>query len=160
MICELWSEIVTMRDISCIRFGVLVDRERILQMTKCNWVLLVIWMDIWPFISLLLLQMSNPGSLGKWWLNWFVFVCGKQTYLMLLSLLYVICFICFFVFAWRALKTRTNTPKYGLIFHSTYIGRAGTKNKGRISRYLANKCSIASRIDCFAGMNLKFVIRC
>lgn len=49
----------------------------------------------------------------------------------------------------RALKTRGNTPKYGLIFHSTFIGRAGTKNKGRISRYLANKCSIASRIDCF-----------
>lgn len=24
------------------------------------------------------------------------------------------------------------------------------RNKGRISRYLANKCSIASRIDCFA----------
>ena len=51
----------------------------------------------------------------------------------------------------RALKTRGNTPKYGLIFHSTFIGRAGTKNKGRISRYLANKCSIASRIDCFTG---------
>jgi len=50
----------------------------------------------------------------------------------------------------RALKTRGNTPKYGLIYHSTFIGRAGTKNKGRISRYLANKCSIASRIDCFA----------
>eukprot|EP00126_Sphaerothecum_destruens_P009236 Sdes_comp20470_c0_seq1m14737 len=49
----------------------------------------------------------------------------------------------------RALKTRGNTPKYGLIFHSTFIGRAGQKNKGRISRYLANKCSIASRIDCF-----------
>lgn len=49
----------------------------------------------------------------------------------------------------RALKTKGNTPKYGLIFHSTFIGRAGTKNKGRISRYLANKCSIASRIDCF-----------
>ncbi|XP_015186018.1 PREDICTED: nucleolar protein 56 isoform X2 [Polistes dominula] len=49
----------------------------------------------------------------------------------------------------RALKTRGNTPKYGLLFHSTFIGRAGTKNKGRISRYLANKCSIASRIDCF-----------
>ena len=42
-----------------------------------------------------------------------------------------------------------NTPKYGLIFHSSFIGRAGAKNKGRISRYLANKCSIASRIDCF-----------
>ena len=51
----------------------------------------------------------------------------------------------------RALKTRGNTPKYGLIFHSTFIGRAGTKNKGRISRYLANKCSIASRIDSFTG---------
>lgn len=50
----------------------------------------------------------------------------------------------------RALKTRGNTPKYGLIYHSSFIGRAGTKNKGRISRYLANKCSIASRIDCFA----------
>lgn len=50
----------------------------------------------------------------------------------------------------RALKTRGNTPKYGLLFHSTFIGRAGLKNKGRISRYLANKCSIASRIDCFA----------
>ncbi|CAH1102737.1 unnamed protein product [Psylliodes chrysocephalus] len=50
----------------------------------------------------------------------------------------------------RALKTKGNTPKYGLIFHSTFIGRAGTKNKGRISRYLANKCSIASRIDCFS----------
>ncbi|KAI0209461.1 Nucleolar protein 56 [Lamellibrachia satsuma] len=50
----------------------------------------------------------------------------------------------------RALKTKGNTPKYGLIFHSSFIGRAGAKNKGRISRYLANKCSIASRIDCFA----------
>jgi len=49
----------------------------------------------------------------------------------------------------RALKTRGNTPKYGLIFHSSFIGRAAAKNKGRISRYLANKCSIASRIDCF-----------
>ncbi|XP_011707888.1 PREDICTED: nucleolar protein 56 [Wasmannia auropunctata] len=52
----------------------------------------------------------------------------------------------------RALKSRgkQNTPKYGLLFHSTFIGRAGKNNKGRIARYLANKCSIASRIDCFA----------
>merc|ERR1712173_555055 len=50
----------------------------------------------------------------------------------------------------RALKTKGNTPKYGLIFHSSFIGRAGAKNKGRISRYLANKCSIASRIDAFS----------
>ncbi|CAL9136901.1 unnamed protein product [Musa textilis] len=53
----------------------------------------------------------------------------------------------------RALKTRGNTPKYGLIFHSSFIGRASTKNKGRIARYLANKCSIASRIDCFSEVN-------
>jgi len=49
----------------------------------------------------------------------------------------------------RALKKKGNTPKYGLIFHSSFIGRAAAKNKGRISRFLANKCSIASRIDCF-----------
>lgn len=53
----------------------------------------------------------------------------------------------------RALKTKGNTPKYGLIFHSSFIGRAQQKNKGRISRYLANKCSLASRIDCFADAN-------
>jgi len=50
----------------------------------------------------------------------------------------------------RALKTKGNTPKYGLIFHSSFIGRASTKNKGRMARYLANKCSIASRIDCYS----------
>merc|ERR1711959_434916 len=52
----------------------------------------------------------------------------------------------------RALKTRGNTPKYGLIFHSSFIGRAGTRDKGRISRFLANKCSIASRIDSFSDV--------
>ena len=50
----------------------------------------------------------------------------------------------------RALKTKGNTPKYGLIYHSTFIGRAEAKNKGRISRYLANKCSLATRIDSFS----------
>lgn len=47
----------------------------------------------------------------------------------------------------RALKTKGNTPKYGLIYNSGFIAKASPKNKGRISRYLANKCSIASRID-------------
>lgn len=50
----------------------------------------------------------------------------------------------------RALKTKGNTPKYGLIYHSSFIGKAGLRNKGRISRFLANKCSIASRIDNFS----------
>ena len=31
----------------------------------------------------------------------------------------------------RALKTKGNTPKYGLIFHSSFIGRASQKNKVR-----------------------------
>jgi len=52
----------------------------------------------------------------------------------------------------RALKTKGNTPKYGLIYHSTFIGRANQKSKGRVSRFLANKCSIASRIDCFTDV--------
>ncbi len=43
------------------------------------------------------------------------------------------------------------SQQYGLIYHSTFIGRAGNKHKGRISRFLANKCSIACRIDCFSG---------
>ncbi|CAF3588093.1 unnamed protein product [Fusarium graminearum] len=46
--------------------------------------------------------------------------------------------------------TKSNTPKYGLIYHSSFIGKAGVRNKGRISRYLANKCSMASRIDNFS----------
>ena len=52
----------------------------------------------------------------------------------------------------RALKTKGNTPKYGLIFHSSFIGRAAAKNKGRVSRYLANKCAIAARIDSFSDV--------
>jgi len=47
----------------------------------------------------------------------------------------------------RALKKGGKTPKYGIIYNSSFIGRAGLKNKGRISRYLANKCAIAARFD-------------
>lgn len=50
----------------------------------------------------------------------------------------------------RALKTKSNTPKYGLIYHSTYIGKAAAQNKGRISRSLANKLAMAARIDAFS----------
>ena len=52
----------------------------------------------------------------------------------------------------RALKSKGNTPKYGIIFNTSFIGKAKGKNKGRISRYLANKASIACRIDAFGGM--------
>lgn len=50
----------------------------------------------------------------------------------------------------RALKTRTKTPKYGLLYHSSFIGKANQKNKGKISRYLANKLAMCSRIDYFS----------
>ena len=51
----------------------------------------------------------------------------------------------------RALKARGGgkTPKYGLLYHSSYIGRAALADRGKISRFIANKCSIASRIDAF-----------
>lgn len=49
----------------------------------------------------------------------------------------------------RALKTRCSTPKYGLIFHSPFIASARRPDKGKVSRALANKCALASRIDCF-----------
>ncbi|EHH24062.1 hypothetical protein EGK_07650, partial [Macaca mulatta] len=49
-----------------------------------------------------------------------------------------------------ALTLSGNTPKYGFIFHSTFTGQAAARNKGHISRYLANNCSIASQINCFA----------
>eukprot|EP01054_Gregarina_sp_Poly1_P010890 Gregarina_sp_Poly_1__10889@NODE_84_length_15393_cov_100_561529_g72_i0_p2_GENE_NODE_84_length_15393_cov_100_561529_g72_i0NODE_84_length_15393_cov_100_561529_g72_i0_p2_ORF_typecomplete_len457_score90_61Nop/PF01798_18/5_1e46Nop/PF01798_18/4_7e25NOP5NT/PF08156_13/2_3e13CKAP2_C/PF15297_6/0_23_NODE_84_length_15393_cov_100_561529_g72_i033074677 len=49
----------------------------------------------------------------------------------------------------RALKARGPTPKYGILFQSSFIGRATPKNKGRISRFLANKIAMASRIDAF-----------
>merc|ERR1712156_478628 len=51
----------------------------------------------------------------------------------------------------RALKARSGkTPKYGLIFGSTWISRARDKDKGRMSRVLSNKLAMASRIDCFS----------
>jgi nucleolar protein 56 len=50
----------------------------------------------------------------------------------------------------RALKKKKgNTPKYGLIFHSSFIQRAAKEHRGKISRYLANKAALACRIDCF-----------
>jgi len=51
----------------------------------------------------------------------------------------------------RALKTRGKTPKYGLLYHSSFIGKAQLKNKGKISRYLANKIAMCSRIDYFSA---------
>lgn len=50
----------------------------------------------------------------------------------------------------RALKTRGKTPKYGLLYHSSFIGKAKLKDKGKVSRFLANKLAVCSRIDFFS----------
>ncbi|TVY60781.1 Nucleolar protein [Lachnellula suecica] len=47
----------------------------------------------------------------------------------------------------RALKTKHDTPKYGLIYHASLVGQATGKNKGKISRMLAAKAAIGLRVD-------------
>lgn len=47
----------------------------------------------------------------------------------------------------RALKTKSDTPKYGLIYHASLIGQATPKIKGKISRVLAAKTALAIRVD-------------
>merc|ERR1711871_552986 len=47
----------------------------------------------------------------------------------------------------RALKTKKDTPKYGLIYHASMIGQAAPKFKGKISRVLAAKCALSIRVD-------------
>merc|ERR1719231_1785344 len=47
----------------------------------------------------------------------------------------------------RALKTKHDTPKYGLIYHASLIGQAQPKHKGKVSRVLAAKCALSIRVD-------------
>jgi nucleolar protein 58 len=47
----------------------------------------------------------------------------------------------------RALKTKHDTPKYGLIYHASLVGQAAPKLKGKISRVLAAKTALSIRMD-------------
>lgn len=47
----------------------------------------------------------------------------------------------------RALRTKHDTPKYGLIYHASLVGGAPPKIKGKISRSLASKCALCVRVD-------------
>ncbi|KPI98449.1 PREDICTED: nucleolar protein 58 [Papilio xuthus] len=49
----------------------------------------------------------------------------------------------------RALKTKKDTPKYGLIYHAQLVGQCSTKNKGKMSRMLAAKAALVTRVDAF-----------
>merc|ERR1711920_388189 len=47
----------------------------------------------------------------------------------------------------RALKTKKNTPKYGLIYHASLVGQSAPNLKGKISRVLAAKLALCCRMD-------------
>uniref|UniRef100_A0A1E1X9V6 Nucleolar protein 58 n=1 Tax=Amblyomma aureolatum TaxID=187763 RepID=A0A1E1X9V6_9ACAR len=47
----------------------------------------------------------------------------------------------------RALKTKHDTPKYGLIYHAQLVGQSTQKLKGKMSRMLAAKAALATRVD-------------
>jgi len=57
----------------------------------------------------------------------------------------------------RALKTKHDTPKYGLIYHASLIGQAAPKHKGKISRVLAAKASLATRVDALSDETVEHV---
>lgn len=47
----------------------------------------------------------------------------------------------------RALKTRHNTPKYGLLYHASLVTQSDTMFKGKMSRMVAAKASLSARLD-------------
>ncbi|KAJ3104988.1 Nucleolar protein 58 [Physocladia obscura] len=47
----------------------------------------------------------------------------------------------------RALKSKHDTPKYGLIYHASLVGQAGPKIKGKVARTVATKCALSVRVD-------------
>jgi nucleolar protein 58 len=55
----------------------------------------------------------------------------------------------------RALKTKHDTPKYGLIFHASLVGQASAKNKGKIARSLAAKSALSLRFDALVGVTTR-----
>ena len=50
----------------------------------------------------------------------------------------------------RALKTKHDTPKYGLIYHASLVGKATGRNKGKMARMLATKTALSLRVDALA----------
>lgn len=47
----------------------------------------------------------------------------------------------------KAIKTKHNTPKYGIIYQSSLVGQAPVKLKGKMSRSLAAKTALCVRVD-------------
>jgi len=57
----------------------------------------------------------------------------------------------------RALKTKQNTPKYGIIYHASLVGKATPANKGKVSRVLANKTVLSARVDALGDDNTRAI---
>lgn len=55
----------------------------------------------------------------------------------------------------RALKTKHDTPKYGLLYHASLVGQATGKNKGKIARMLATKATLGLRVDALADWSVE-----
>merc|ERR1712083_557257 len=55
----------------------------------------------------------------------------------------------------RALKSKSDTPKYGLIYHASLVGKSSPKNKGKISRVLAAKTALSVRVDALSEGKLE-----
>jgi len=54
-----------------------------------------------------------------------------------------------------AMKSKTNTPKYGYIYQASIVGQANPKNRGKISRILANKAALGCRVDALGDENTR-----
>ncbi|KAI5864398.1 nucleolar protein nop5 [Durotheca rogersii] len=53
----------------------------------------------------------------------------------------------------RALKTKHDTPKYGIIYHSSLVGQATGKNKGKIARTLSARAALCLRVDALSELS-------
>ena len=51
----------------------------------------------------------------------------------------------------RFLKGQGTSPKYGLLFQSTYVQKAHKDDRGKIARVLASKLSLAAKLDFYKG---------
>lgn len=59
------------------------------------------------------------------------------------------------------MKTKHNTPKYGLIYQASMVGSANSLIKGKVARTLAAKCSVCIRVDAlgsYTWVQLNFLI--
>ncbi|KAI0299716.1 Nop domain-containing protein [Multifurca ochricompacta] len=55
----------------------------------------------------------------------------------------------------RALKSKHDTPKYGLIYHASLVGQAPPKLKGKMARMVATKTALSVRVDALTDLDGK-----